>query len=675
MGNNFSAFRYIIIMDAGSSGTRLFVYLASDQWTTDKKEPPKIGMMFQGKKKSGGIADLVKEDSKELEARAKAYLHEPIEQAKEFFKKQELDGHKMQRIPLYMLGTAGMRDLAKKPRDLLETAINRYLKNCGFDCNVTEGRGYRTISGEEEAAYGWIAANWSLGTFMELKQQSPQKYGYLEMGGASAQIAFLPHKHELTPEQLGDGDITRVTLGGVELDLFLKTYDLGSNKAWNEYEEELKSIGEREKTWEDVHNPVDSTGQTVQTRKRYVDPDSPRDRIWTNPKLPGVEFRGTGDFQPSRFQEKVRRVLNRLAPPQHARGSRLLDEDLIKTLERRRFVGGANFWYSTRTVFGQDINGDPKQGLFSFSEYDAEVNRTAMLSWPLLKLRLGSDDDIVGKAWFMAAWVKCVLAEGFGFNLVDQAVDSEQELSFRPYNGPGGEELTWTLGKIVQVVGGDVDIKPLSLVDVTDKHERAQIGVMREKAARCQELAWDYLSILCSLPDQKDPARDVNREDLARAAKAAVAVARLPEAEVKSKLGRDPMDDRLITEKQMLQGVHGSYKKDPARNVDKKDPARARRLEELARAALATAWSMRQAAAKLGGDAKNQQLIAKDEQLVVVRDLCMKISAEAKKAAAADGEKKAGDGEKKKTVKKTLLEGAIGKFGKPAGATGIGIGI
>jgi hypothetical protein len=339
---------------------------------------------------------------------------------------------------------------------------------------------------------------------------------------------------------------------------------LGSDKAWNEYGKELISIG--------VENQVStppfwtfSKELTAKQTGEYCDPDSPGGRSWGN--LSDDKFHGTGDFQSSRFQEKVRRVLNRLTPPQHARGSRLLDEDLIKTLKRRRFVGGANFWYSTRAVFGRDIDGAPKQGLFSFNEYDAEVNRTTMLSWPLLKLRLRSKENIMGTAWFVAAWVKCVLAEGFGFDLADQAVNSEHELSFRPYNGPAGEELTWTLGKMVQVVAGNKEIVQLSLDDITAKHKQAQIDVMKEKATRCQELAWDYLSILCSLPD-----------------------------------------------------------------VDEKDPARAKRLEESARAALATAWSMQHAAAKLRGDEPKDKLLSPKDQLVVVGELRKEISDEAAKA-------------------------------------------
>lgn len=143
-------------------------------------------------------------------------------------------------IHLFMLGTAGMRDLGRTDRvkqSDLERTINTYLEGTPYK---KEDPPYKTITGEEEAAFGWISANFLLGTFSELGQtSSSQTRGYLEMGGASAQIAFRPHANELAPWDLQHGDITRVQLGGVDFNLFLRTYDLGSNTAWREYQLDL----------------------------------------------------------------------------------------------------------------------------------------------------------------------------------------------------------------------------------------------------------------------------------------------------------------------------------------------------------------------------------------------------------------------------------------------------
>ncbi|KIK64415.1 hypothetical protein GYMLUDRAFT_240959 [Collybiopsis luxurians FD-317 M1] len=286
------------------------------------------------------------------------YLEQIIEDAKVQFKVHlDVEDNKRQKIRLIMLGTAGMRNLccqAKETPLSLEREINLYLRNkCVFE---TSEEPYTTISGKEEAAYSWIAANFSLRTFTALGQESPCSLGYLEMG-----------------ELLGEGDITRVTLGDKHFDLFLKTYDLGSNKAWEEYQKDLPR-----------HSRMDENGMH-------------------------------GEFDAVQFEMEVARILDRLAPPRNPGGSRLLDGNLVKALKASRFH---------------------KKSVFRFEEYEAEVHRTTMLSWPLLQLRLRHrDEEVMGKAWFSA--------------------ETEDELSFRPYNGPNGKGLTWTLGKMVQFVTGD----------------------------------------------------------------------------------------------------------------------------------------------------------------------------------------------------------------------------
>lgn len=228
-------------------------------------------------------------------------------------------------------------------------------------------------------------------------------------------------------------------------------------------------------------------------------------------------------------------------------------------------MGGANFWYSTRGVFGRDINGDPKKAVFRFEEYAAEVHRTTMLTWPLLQLRLRhKSKDVMGKAWFVAEWVKCVLVEGFGFQFPDQAVKTEDELSFRPYNGPNGAQLTWTLGKMVHFVTGNTPVQErLSLDDIIKNHDKNLAEVMRAKAVHWEEMLWDYLSMVSSLRTGLDP--DGNKE-------------------------------------------------------------RALRLEDLARSAAATSWSLRSAADKMVGKASPARLASMEEQRKIVQDVLTKVS-------------------------------------------------
>ncbi|KZP28631.1 hypothetical protein FIBSPDRAFT_852347 [Athelia psychrophila] len=285
------------------------------------------------------------------------------------------------KVPIFVLGTAGMR-VFKQDHPTAHENLHKWIESYIMNRAEYESPKYETITGESEAAYGWVSANSSLGAFSsEYKTKAKDTVGYLEMGGQSAQIAFQPFENELTPDKLHDGDITTVKLGEEEFDLVVKTWDLGSNQGWREYQSDVVATGATE---------------------TFVDPHSPHGRKWTYTDAPGSnphKLRGEGAFDSQRFHEKVLKVLDRLSQPTPARGSRLLDENLVAALKARRFVGGANFWYSTREVFGRniDLEGTPKTTVFSFEEYLAEVKSTTELAWPYLQLRLVSSFSRVRK--------------------------------------------------------------------------------------------------------------------------------------------------------------------------------------------------------------------------------------------------------------------------------------
>ncbi|KAF7966669.1 hypothetical protein HWV62_37535 [Athelia sp. TMB] len=393
-------FGRIVVLDAGSSGTRFYGY----QWVEDGLAP-KVTQVYEGPKADGALESNYQQDPithqwptrEALKRGLKVYLDgifdpavgpptvpRPGEQVKENLLQsfKMTDVVQLKQVPIFIMGTAGMRVYADKFSDqhqILKEEIDLYVHQRG---EYKEGRQrtsggpyeyYSTIKGEDEAAFGWVAANFLLGAFTsEYKTNAQDTVGYLEMGGQSAQIAFRPFVDELTPDKLHDGDITRVKLGEQEFDLVLKTWDLGSNQAWREYQNDLV-----------ITKPENDAGEVVH------DPDSPYARRWrydqpaesaANHHAQPWEIRGSGEFDPERFHKKVLKVLDRLSQPAPARGTRLLDENLLAALKARRFVGGANFWYSTRGVFGRnvDVDGTAKTTMFSFEEYWAEKLIDAM---------------------------------------------------------------------------------------------------------------------------------------------------------------------------------------------------------------------------------------------------------------------------------------------------------
>ena len=93
---------------------------------------------------------------------------------------------------LYVKATAGLRLLPVLQAELLLAAVGRSLSNrthCSF--SFVEAR---VISGEEEALFGWLSANALLGRLDRAAAAHSDTVAWLDLGGASAQLA-----HPLLP--------------------------------------------------------------------------------------------------------------------------------------------------------------------------------------------------------------------------------------------------------------------------------------------------------------------------------------------------------------------------------------------------------------------------------------------------------------------------------------------
>ncbi|RUS74857.1 hypothetical protein EGW08_017381 [Elysia chlorotica] len=92
--------------------------------------------------------------------------------------------------------------------------------------------GASVLSGEEEAAYAWIAANYLLG-FFTVPRPDSDSVGILEMGGGSTQIAFIP-RDPLMAEEF------QVIMGGRRYSLYVQSYlEFGLNSIRQRLEEAL----------------------------------------------------------------------------------------------------------------------------------------------------------------------------------------------------------------------------------------------------------------------------------------------------------------------------------------------------------------------------------------------------------------------------------------------------
>ena len=101
--------------------------------------------------------------------------------------------------------------------DKIIEAVRTYLGKTPFDIQRA-----RVITGEEEALYAWIAANYSKGNLAKASENGT--IGILELGGASAQIAFVPNDSQSEGIEL-------VRIAGRKYQVYARGYDgIGKDK-------------------------------------------------------------------------------------------------------------------------------------------------------------------------------------------------------------------------------------------------------------------------------------------------------------------------------------------------------------------------------------------------------------------------------------------------------------
>ncbi|VDM82666.1 unnamed protein product [Strongylus vulgaris] len=205
-------------MDAGSTGTRLFLYT----WTSNSdKELINIAPALDHlnspvvKKVNPGLSSF-----QDHPYDAAEYVKPLLDYASQF-----IPHDKLPYTPVFLLATAGMRLIMKEH--------------------------IRVIEGKWEGIYSWVAVNYILEKF-KMGNSSiisrPETVGMIDMGGASMQIAFeMDQKDEFRSENV-ENVLTslQINLGCRDDDdrykykLFVTTFlGYGVNEGLRKYEQEL----------------------------------------------------------------------------------------------------------------------------------------------------------------------------------------------------------------------------------------------------------------------------------------------------------------------------------------------------------------------------------------------------------------------------------------------------
>lgn len=367
----------------------------------------------------------------------------------------------IQDTPLFLLATAGVRLLEPTEQKVLLEQICAYTKKfTGFllpDCNLH----VQVISGETEGLYGWIAANYLLGGFDNTIGHGNRHhtYGFLDMGGASAQIAFAPNATE-AEKHAQDLKLLRLrTLDGQpnEHKVFVTTWlGFGMNEARASYVKLLVEASAAPGVKE-VPDPCLPIGVTTTLEgeldlKEKINIDDPF-------------LVGTGMFDECLRQTYP--LLQKDAPcidaPCLLNGIHVPGIDFTIN----HFVGVSEYWHTTHEIFGFG-----RDHPYDYAEYQNVVKDFCSQDWEHIEAEIKKgtwgdkiDHEKALRVCFKASWLTNVMHQGIGIPKVGlevgelhNATESGQKGGkndkgflepFQAVDKINGVELSWTLGKIV----------------------------------------------------------------------------------------------------------------------------------------------------------------------------------------------------------------------------------
>jgi hypothetical protein len=185
---NIGSGKYYVVLDCGSTGTRVYVYNAYVQFKRHSSLPIAVKSLRDGlhrKKPTGRAYDRMEtEPGIDKLVYNVSGLRSALKPLVRWAKKQ-IPVHSHKSTSLFLYATAGVRRLPRKESKWLLDNAWSVIKDSPFLCKKDW---IKIISGTEEAYFGWISLNYH----SRILGVSPRKatYGALDLGGSSLQVTF-----------------------------------------------------------------------------------------------------------------------------------------------------------------------------------------------------------------------------------------------------------------------------------------------------------------------------------------------------------------------------------------------------------------------------------------------------------------------------------------------------
>ncbi|KAK9144559.1 hypothetical protein Sjap_004462 [Stephania japonica] len=180
---------FYVVLDCGSTGTRVYVYQSSIHHKEDGNLPitleslrkelhrrsSRSGRAYHRMETEPGFDKLVHNKSG-LRAAIKPLLQ---------WAEDQIPKHAHKRTSLFLYATAGVRRLQRPDSKWLLDNAWSILRKSPF---LSRREWVKIISGMEEAYYGWVALNYKTGKLRSVPGKAT--FGALDLGGSSLQVTF-----------------------------------------------------------------------------------------------------------------------------------------------------------------------------------------------------------------------------------------------------------------------------------------------------------------------------------------------------------------------------------------------------------------------------------------------------------------------------------------------------
>nr|DAD31263.1 TPA_asm: hypothetical protein HUJ06_010113 [Nelumbo nucifera] len=403
----FSKRKFAIVLDGGSTGTRIHVF----RFSINGKGVP----LFDFGK--DGLASM------RVNPGLSSYSANPENAASSLLKllkfaKERIPKDHWGETEIRLMATAGLRRLDLDIQERILDSCRKVLSDSDF---LFRDHWASVITGSDEGLYAWVAANYALGTLGGDPQNTT---GIIELGGASAQVTFV--SSEPLPPEFSH----TLKFGNFTYNLYSHSLlHFGQNVAYDSLQELLAS--------RDWKFSAQSVGETVS-----IDPCSPKgySHEVQFQSLPPAVLDEKSKYLPTlhargNFSECRSAALMLLqkgkekCPFQHCYiGSTFIPKLQGKFLATENFYHTSKFFRLPETAFLSNL-------MFTGQQF-CEEDRSALKK----KYSSLSEDDLL-RYCFSSSYIVALLHDTLGISLDDQRILVANQVANMP--------LDWALGAFI----------------------------------------------------------------------------------------------------------------------------------------------------------------------------------------------------------------------------------